>query len=332
MYGLILIAFAFAQPQAPLPPQAPPVREERLVERFPAWSDPVAAQRKPTAVFVGTSARAVLGLIVCEQATFPSVSGPRVIVALPYTDGTMRQHATLSATATDSEIRIAAGLEQPAANPFDRSLSIPIDRPAKTALPDSRDAGKPPVGWPKSIEWADGMRVYPRTKFVQRVAVTNGAPSLSWYGLDQDDVWANAPPSINPNRLAPWRTPGGLDGVHGWESTLAVYLPSSPAVRLEPTPIANGGLIPAYRWTYPDGTVFADLLTHGGRPFELRMREKTDGRWDSFVAWRNRDARPAGYVGAGKRCAECHDRAGASEQYGIMLRGADTVFSYLPLE
>ena len=76
----------------------------------PSWYD-VAALKKPTAVFVGVPAREVKGLVACRQDNFPGVGAPCVIVSLLYSDGEMWQHATLSANATDAEIRRAAGLE-----------------------------------------------------------------------------------------------------------------------------------------------------------------------------------------------------------------------------
>ena len=90
--------------------QIPPPTGYIPPPKVPSWYD-VAALKKPTAVFVGVTAREVKGMVACRQDNFPGVLGPCVIVSLLYADGQMWQHATLSANATDAEIRRAAGLE-----------------------------------------------------------------------------------------------------------------------------------------------------------------------------------------------------------------------------
>ena len=101
-----MFALMFLLAQIPPPRDYIPAPKPEL---FPTWFE-VAAQKKPTAVFVGIPARKVSGMIVCQQPTFPGVKSG-VIVALLYTDGYMRQHATLATDATDVVIRRAAGLE-----------------------------------------------------------------------------------------------------------------------------------------------------------------------------------------------------------------------------
>lgn len=180
------------------------------------------------------------------------------------------------------------------------------------------------------VEFPEGMKAYKPTELSQRIAITNNRESHAWYPKDKDDVWSNAPVAVNPNRIFPWAVPGGLHKSVGWNHTTGIYLPSQPKVWSEKLPIKNGGKITGLKWEYPDGTVTADMLTHLGKVFELRVRSKVDGKWESSVVFRDKLVRPTYFVGAGKVCSECHDKAGSSLQYGIVLRGSDTVFSYLP--
>ncbi len=179
-------------------------------------------------------------------------------------------------------------------------------------------------------DFPKGLTPYKPTRYSQRIAITGNRESLQWYKLDQDDHWANAPTAINPNRIFPWATSGGMHDVTGWNHVVSIALPADPTVWKEPMPIANGGNITGWRWTFPDGTVTSDMLTKDGKVFELRTRTKSDGKWIGKVEFRDKTARPEGYTSAGKACAECHDHAGSSLQYGIVLRGGDTVFSYSP--
>jgi hypothetical protein len=83
------------------------------------------------------------------------------------------------------------------------------------------------------------------------------------------------------NNSWPWMKPGGLAGVHlPWES---------------------------YVGTTDGSNKFVDLLTYQGKPFELRVREKINGKWEADIYYKDYAARPAGYVGAGILCAKCHD-------------------------
>ena len=186
--------------------------------------------------------------------------------------------------------------------------------------------------WPDDVQFPVGMWAYKPTEHSQRIAVTNGAPSNSLYHKNRDDVWANAPASINPNHIFPWAVPGGLERSKGWQHFTAIALPSMVYTRSASVPIKNGGNLPGKVWSFPDGTVTADLLTHNGKAFELRTREKVGGAWLSRVPFRELASAPAGYTGPGKRCSECHDHAGTSLQYGITLRGKDTVFSFSPFD
>ena len=109
-----------------------------------------------------------------------------------------------------------------------------------------------------------------------------------------------------------------------------VYLPGPVQVWQERTQTVAGGLLPKWRWRFPVGTVFVDVLTSDGKVFEVRQREKKSDGWASSTLYRSERYKPVGYKGPGKACAECHDKAGASLQYGITVRGDDGVFSWSP--
>lgn len=96
----------------------------------------------------------------------------------------------------------------------------------------------------------------------------------------------------NVNKLGLWRAPGGLSDVDRsqWRNATAVYLPKPVQVRKGSINMPNAGTLPIWRWSYPDGTLFADMLVrrHNGQewPFELRIREKVAGKWDDGTVYR----------------------------------------------
>jgi hypothetical protein len=188
--------------------------------------------------------------------------------------------------------------------------------------------------WPANVHMPPSIRFYRPTNYTQRLAVTNGQETNHVYRLDQDDVWTNAPPALNPNRLFPWAVPGGLHEVRGWGNRVGIAIPDGKKVQIwrerVEVPLSSRPLS-KFRWSFPDGTVLADMLFTREAVFELRLREKVQGKWKSTVPFRDLDAAPKGYTGPGKRCAECHDQAGSQLQYGIGLRGSDGAFSPSPL-
>jgi|HubBroStandDraft_2_1064218.scaffolds.fasta_scaffold00771_7 hypothetical protein len=107
----------------------------------------------------------------------------------------------------------------------------------------------------------------------------------------------------------PWVTPGGLRGVAGWRSFTAASVPIT-------TPAWVTGA------QYADGQVFVDLLVNAasGKPFEVRVRRKSDGRWFNTEAFVDSTQAPVGYAGAGK-CSSCHAAKSAP-------RAKDTVISF----
>src|SRR5713101_7162531 len=79
--------------------------------------------------------------------------------------------------------------------------------------------------WPANVAMPPSIRFYRPTNFTQRLAITGGQDTNHVYRLDQDDVWTNAPPALNPNRLFPWAVPGGLHEVSGWGNRVGIAIP-----------------------------------------------------------------------------------------------------------
>lgn len=212
----------------------------------------------------------------------------------------------------------------------DKPLAIPFAASSKRVPRDDSLQKKLVSFWPKDVDMPAGMVAYVPTRKSQRLTITNDVDTNLIYDKDQDDHFSNAPTVINPNRQTPWAVPGGLDGATGWESVIAVAMPGQPTVYNTRVEAGARHPLPKLRWTFPEGTVFADLLVKDGKPFELRTRRKVDGQWVSRVEYRDRDAAPVNYHGAGKACIECHQHAGSQLQYGIGLRGDDGCFSWAP--
>ena len=187
----------------------------------------------------------------------------------------------------------------------------------------------PPPGWPHSVPLS-GLKQYAPTRFSQYIVVRDGLPYHAWHEINRNDPSVNVR-MLNPNSQSPWKVSGGMESLHGWKSLKLAKIQGTVNVWNQDIPIARAGrALPGIRWSFPDGTVFADLLTGpDGRPFELRMRTKIKGKWRSTIEFEDASAAPKGYHGAG-RCATCHEKAGDSQQYGIMIRGNDQCFSFLP--
>ena len=103
--------------------------------------------------------------------------------------------------------------------------------------------------------------------------------------------------SGGPGQEFPWRVPFGLDGAQGWTKFTFVRLPERQPVRWwrERLP-GDGPRHASYRWEFPVGTVFGEVLcvqdAEGwSYPFELRVRHKVGaGTWrpDVFRPVRDR--------------------------------------------
>lgn len=291
---LVFLAMAIAQPQVPPLPQVPPV-----VEMFPAYRQTSG----PVVVFVQCSPRAIKGAKVFhEPKAFPETNIPTIVVS---PDGTKR--IDLPVSASDSEIRQAAGLERPLARPF--------SRPGERRTAD--DDGKATGPWPKTIS-REGFERYVPARYTQSIATRDNAPAI-------DAVHRS-------NLKMEWQVPGGMEGVDGWSSDLYRYVPKGwQREWTAHLPVLNsfGNFQTELGWTraYPDGTVFMDVLSNEGKVFEARIAEKQEGKWERYVAYRDTASYPSGYTGLTKTCASCHQQAGTGG-YGVgLVPGADTIIS-----
>ncbi|MDE2095678.1 MAG: hypothetical protein KGL39_00345 [Patescibacteria group bacterium] len=199
--------------------------------------------------------------------------------------------------------------------------------------------------WPKGIDIPHGLRFYKPTNWSQRVVINNGLDHHHWVHVDYDDYFANDRPKWNPNRLFPWRVPGGLDlrtnspyvwPKTDWESYIGCNVDVSQVQAwVERVEAGASRLLPIHRWRFPRHTVFVDLLVNNklGKPFELRLRSNHSGveKWESTRVWSDKAAYPRHYTGhaaSGKTCNQCHSKPGSQEGYGIRLRGSDGCFSW----
>ena len=205
------------------------------------------------------------------------------------------------------------------------------------AFADAADAGAELRRlWPAGVPLPEGMRFYEKARHNQRAVILNGYDHTTAIPRDRDDVFANAPTKPNPNRLFPWAVSGGMHAAEGWESRAAVALPRGKSIRYWTERIEAGASrpLPVVRWRFPDGTTFADVLLRDGKVFELRILEKTRRGWQGHVAYQaSKETWPKGYAGKPDRaCMECHKHAGGWLDYGSLLRGGDSIFSFPVLQ
>lgn len=197
-------------------------------------------------------------------------------------------------------------------------------------IDDTREPTRLEQLWPADVEMPEGLQEYQPFMYSQRLVENNNLPLNHWQHIHRDFPFANGPAERNPN-LREWAAPGGLQGLTGWQSIKAAYVPTQPYVFTTMVRPPNAGIsIRKTGWQFPAGTVFAELLLHDGKVFELRTARKQAEGWLRRIEHQDMSHAPVGYKGPGKACASCHDRAGASEQYGITVRGDDGVFSWAP--
>ncbi len=140
-----------------------------------------------------------------------------------------------------------------------------------------------------------------------------------------------------------YQVPGGMEGLAGWRSDLYKFVPESPEIFVGSISVrqsstynpflrryVEGGTQNefGFRRRYPDGTYFVDVLSNTqGEVFEARVREKQNGQWESYVAYKNVKARPDGYHGLKQSCASCHADTGTGNYGAALVAGGDTVIS-----
>ncbi len=144
------------------------------------------------------------------------------------------------------------------------------------------------------VEMPEGLQFYSLQKVSQRLVTINDRES---YGIFSDKYDGdNLFPVVNVNRQLPWKTPAGLhwSPADQWRSAKAAYFPSPIKVYRHRVGVLNsfGNRQPqmTVAWEFPNGTIFAEILIrrHEGHewPFEIRVREKHDGKWDDGVTYR----------------------------------------------
>ena len=178
--------------------------------------------------------------------------------------------------------------------------------------------------WPASVKFPDGLRLYRPVEYTQRSVVLNSQPNLTPYHFTEDDGSI-----VNPNRQFPYVTPGGIHEASDWKSVFGILIPEGESISVWTDyypQITNSR--PVQRWSYPVGTVAADLLVRRstGEPFELRMLKKTEEGWRASVPWQANNL-PPGYQKSDRKCLTCHQDAGDATRYGLTVRGNDFLFS-----
>jgi len=314
---LLFVSVAAGQPprvpQVPneFPPQAPElVSDEPEVSQYESNRARSIKSGLPYVLFVGVDPVKVAGAVVDSVDSANGSSKPRVIVsASPLVPGIV-----LPATATAAQIRAVFERREEVSRqaiPFGKRL-----RPGEQIADDSEAAA---VGrWPKSVPFPREATRYKTAQYTQALYKLEGQIAIDPIPRDRIKM--------------EWQVPGGMENVHGWKSDLFKFVPAGwQRSWLALRPVRNSsGFIQFERGhtrAYPDGAWFADLLSSDGKPFELRIREKRNGAWESYVAFRDRAARPAGYHGLDRTCQSCHVQAGTGE-YGVgLIPGGDTVFS-----
>lgn len=129
--------------------------------------------------------------------------------------------------------------------------------------------------WPKGVPYIEGLKVYKSNHYSQSIYELNGRDTNDIVHANTDDR-----ETINPNRFFPWNRPGGTNFANV-KNRVAVYLPGKVTIWQDRVRVPLGSRpFPKWFWSFPNGTIFVDqLLNKDGDCFELRTREKIDGKW-----------------------------------------------------
>lgn len=279
MFQAIFLAMAIGQP-------------------WPSLSD-VYDSGEPFVLFVGTKARAVKGVASAHEREYHKVNGGVVrwgvfvVRANGYGDW-------LPVDASDSQIRIAAGIEV-------GRVAVPFVLPTAERRPAGGSV-------PSHLTFLADLVPYTSARMTQLTL-------RRWSGV----ITSSSRSILDPK----WLFPGGLAGVKGWTSELRKSRNATARVFLKRQDPDDGNSAVTWDRAYPDGSVFADVLRNAdGKVFEVRVSEKRDGAWEHFVAFRDRSQRTTGYVPvSSRRCVECHRLAGVSEYSAGAVPGGDMVIS-----
>jgi len=253
--ALLLAMSMIGQPAVPEPPSVPqeiptvPAKEVPVVEeeapQLPkklgrtSLSDARARAKetgKRLVVFVGVDSSFMDdddSVVVVELASgYLSDQGYPSQCVIVSDRGGQDHYKTLKMPMSQDDVRRAVRGGQPAADPFEQ----PQQR-QQSARPDRRraegDSSSPWLSeseqqrirkmWPASVSFPEGLKFYQRTVWGQRIAndATSNSDTIRPQHIDDDAYFGNSGPALNPNKhVSHWRTPGGLDQVTGWTSTL----------------------------------------------------------------------------------------------------------------
>lgn len=309
MLSVLTVAlFAVAQPSvAPKPPQAPPIAiEPKPAKSYADYRAEAIGKNLPIVIFVRCESRPIAGAVTVRVDHLAGYdSGPNIVIGVPDSRVGMRWKATLERDASDAAIR--------------REWQVTQTRlPFFKRLQDRRTADDKPNARQLPTWFSKEAKRYTHAEYTQAIYILNDQRVIE---------------PIHRTRLErKWQFPGGLDSVDGWASDLYAFVPDEAKAYQDFMPVKNslGYYQNEIGWKrdYPSGSWFADVLSKDGDVFEIRVREKQDGQWASYVAFRDARKYPDGYVPVSSRkCAECHNQAGTGE-YGVgLVSGSDTVLS-----
>ncbi len=269
---------------------------------------------KPLVIFVGIQVRGIPGAVCLQLDSLNGKDAQRIVVAR---SGLKVTH-NLEADASDDAIMLAAfprNEVSPPATPFAKPSSRMLRGGGLRARPDDDLAGYGP--WPKGLEKVSGLKRYAPARMTQEIAVTN----------DRDRITPVPIEGLEDK----YHQSGGMLGVKGWRSDLYKLVPGgNPKSWIGDIAVFNGSNNQnnrGYIRSYPDGTVFFDVLSKDGQVFEARKAEKKNGSFRRSVVFRDEKHYPEGYAGLKMTCASCHDEAGSGGYAVGLAPGGDTVLS-----
>lgn len=295
-------------PEFPLPP-------------IPAltWREAIKDKSNlPLVAFIGCEQRDIPGALIAHEDSLKGWPAKCIVVSVR--NGSYRDAYAISHEATDADIKnsiaSAEKLKKPWSNdPFHNDYRRRGEAKFLNDIESARSR------WPSSaVPFPFEAVRYRPARYTQSI--------FKFVGSEQGIIR----PVHRSELKMESQIPGGMEGIDGWTSDLYKYVPGMEASTVSKlVPVKNSFGHYQNEWAYvrdyPDGTWFADLLSYHGKPFELRIREKNEGKWESYVAYKDKEARPPNYAGLSKKCAECHNQAGSGD-YGVGLwSGSDTVIS-----
>ncbi len=163
-----------------------------------------------------------------------------------------------------------------------------------------------------------GMIPYKRAKFTQSIVVENDRDKIS---------------KVSRNNLeSKWHQSGGMLGLDFQSDVYLNPIAATPDIWVGNIGVLNSdGFIQqnrGYKLLFHNDSKFMDVLSHNGKVFELRQREKTNGKWASSILFESAKHRPRGYVGLTVSCNSCHNQAGTGGYGSGLVPGGDGVLSY----